>query len=156
MFDFQDFNVAHFLEALAQEYLAQGSEVDYLPFVYGAEFLPIAGNTTAEQTVTIDHDSDFILCAQTNSTVLNSTGAGVQFPADLVEIEIQTGQRSLQSDPAPLPAIFGTGQRPFVYYKPLVLSARSSFRVRLQRVGSDAYDSRFSFLGVKAFLRPAA
>ncbi len=154
--DFQDFNVTHFLDALAATYRANGIRVDYLPFVYGADFLPISGNTTARQTVTIDHDSDFILCAQTNVTTNAATGVGVQFPTDLARIILSTGQRQLQNQATPVPSIFGTAQRPYTLYKPLVLPAKSSFEVELQRQGADNYNSRFSFLGVKAFLAQAA
>lgn len=155
MYQFLDFNTAHYLDALREDYAAQGYDVAYLPFTYTADFLPLAASATQTTTVTIDHDSDFILGKQT-MTVFDGDGAGIEFPNFLARLIVETSQRQLQNRLTHALNLFGSAQRPNIYYKPLVLAAKSTFTVEAQDLSGADATIRLAFAGVKAFLRRAA
>lgn len=150
--DFLDFNLTHFLDALAAEYRAKGYDVAYQPFHYGADFVPLAASATQNTVVLIDHDSDFILSNQ-QFAGFDANGDAVLFPNVLATITSDTSQRQMQSEPVPLVSIFGTGQRPHLMFKPLIIPAKSSFTVTLQNLVATAVNIRLTFSGVKAFLQ---
>jgi len=150
MIDSNDFSLQNFLDFLASEYRRKGFTVQYQPFVYGADFVPINAGITDSRGVAIDHDADFILSAQT--FVSFETGGLVNLnPNMLVSLSDQSSQRQLQNEPLHLVGTFGTGQRPFMYYKPLVLRRRSTLLVTLTNNTLQNHNTRLSFQGVKAY-----
>lgn len=149
---FLDFNVTHFLDALAAEYRGRGVAVDYKPFCYVADFLPLASNSTETRQVAIDKDGDFCITAH-EFTCFDGAGASVAQPNVLVRLFPETSQRVLQSAPVHLLNIFGTGQQPHVLYRPLILPAKSSLRVELQNLQIVALTIRLVFEGVKVYSR---
>jgi len=156
MYNVMDFNLTTFLEALAAEYAQDGYTLQTLPFVYGVDFFPLAVSGTARQTVTIDHDSDFALCQQNSASFVAATGVGVAFPEWTAQVRLSTSQRALQNQQTPGVNIFGTAQRPYQLYKPLVLPAKSSFEVTLVNGAVAAYNVSLSFIGVKLFAKKTA
>lgn len=150
--DFLDFNLTHYLDALAGEYRANGYDVVYQPFHYGADFLPLGASASTGVVVLIDHDSDFIITNQ-QFAAFDNAGVNVPFPNVLATITSDTSQRQLQSQPVPLVSIFGTGQRPHLLFKPLLLPAKSSFTSTLSNQIATAVNVRLTFSGVKAFLQ---
>lgn len=152
---FLDFNLAHYLDALREDYQQQGYDVSYLPFVYTADFLPLAASGTDTETVTIDHDSDFILGKQTFA-VFDTDGVGIEFPNFTARIIVTTSQRQLQNQATHALNLFGSAQRPNVLYKPLVLSSKATFAIEATDLSGAASNIRLAFHGVKAFLHRAA
>jgi hypothetical protein len=150
--DFLDFNLTHYLDALAGEYRANGYDVVYQPFHYGADFLPLAASATQSVTVLIDHDSDFILSNQ-QVAAFDVNGDNVGLPNVLCTITSDTSQRQLQSQAIPVISLFGTGQRPHLLFKPLLLPSKSSFTAKLQNLNPILVNVRLTFSGVKAFLQ---
>jgi hypothetical protein len=150
MIDSNDFSLQNYLDTLASEYRRKGFTVQYQPFVYGADFVPINTLVTASVGVAIDHDADFILSAQT--FVCFETGGLVNLnPNMTVSLSDQSSQRQLQNEPLHLVGTFGTGQRPFLYFKPLVLRRRSTLLVTVTNSTLQNQNLRLSFQGVKAY-----
>jgi hypothetical protein len=145
--------MTNFLVALAEEYRARGFDVAYQNFVYGADFLPLAANATDSRVVTIEHDSDFILCAQTQTVFTALTY--VLNPNVLTQTMSESSQRAFQNQNAHLLNTYGTGQRPFLWPKPIVFEAKSAFTVQCTDLSGTVggQNIRLSFIGVKAFLR---
>lgn len=154
--DWLDFNYVHFLDALAAEYREQGYLVHYLPFVYGADFLPLTANATLPISTVIDHDADFVLCYQNFVASVQATGANVASPNVLAQQILETSGRRLQDKPTQIVNIFGTGQRPAVLFKPLVIPARSTISLVLQDLGGVTINIRASYIGVKAYVQDLA
>ena len=154
MYAFNDFSLTHYLDSLAAEYEQKGYSVDYRPFTYNANFLPIAATETAQTVVTIDHDSDFLLGYQTLAAFDAQTSTVIQYPNLLARIIVETQQRQLQNERTHVVNLFGTAERPWTYYKPALFSAKSSFTVELQNLTATPIDARFSFHGAKVILRP--
>ena len=152
--DHATFNLTDFLDSLGAEYRARGFAVQYQPFVYPCDFLPLPASADVTGTVNVDQDADFIL-AQQAAAVFLADGTYVPNPNITVEIRPATSQRQLQSNPVNLGNVFGTGERPHLLFKPLVLAARSSMTVRLVDLSATLQYVRLSFEGVKAFLRKA-
>lgn len=155
MLDFLDFHMTSWLDAFRAQYRARGFDVAYWPFIYGAEFLPLVGNTTQQTQVTIDHDADFILCTQTFAS-FTTIGAAVTAPNILINLRLDTSQRFLMSQPVHLTTIFGTGERPHVLYKPLLMPAKTTMNVEADSEQASDNVLRLSFIGVKAYLSRAS
>jgi hypothetical protein len=154
MFDFYDFTTAQFLDALADVYEARGYRVQYLPFVYSVDFIPLNGNDEQSRQVEINADADFICTALTY--VANVTGASaLTLPIVVASIVIDNNQRALTNVFTLLGNLYGTGPRPGNLFKPLVLPANSTMTVTLQNQAQDGLEIRLSHVGVKAFLFPA-
>ncbi len=149
-----DFNYVHFLDALAEEYRAQGYLVHFQPFTYGADFLPLTLLTTQSVTTVIDHDADFVLCFQNFAATVAATNANLAAPNSLAQQILETSGRRLQDRPTHILNIFGTGQRPAVLFKPIVIPARSTISLELQDLGGITLDIRISYVGCKAYVSP--
>lgn len=148
------YGLTNYLVALAQEYRARGFSVTYQPFVYGADWLPLAASGTASRVVTIEHDADFVWCFNTQTVF--TVAAFVQNPNILLRFTSETSQRQFQNAQTHMLNVCGTGQRPFPWYKPVVFSAKSSFTIEAQDLSATEQSIRLGFHGVKAFLAPAA
>lgn len=147
--DFLDFNLTRWLDHQSALYRRRGYEVSYLPFVYGADFLPVT-NVAAIQTVTIDHDSDFFWCMSTASA-FTAAGAGTNNPNATILITADSSQRQIMNQRTALTNIFGTGLRPHRLIKPMLLPAKTTLSVEAVTVTGADQNLRLSFIGVKAF-----
>lgn len=148
--EYLDYNLSHYLDALAAEYARDGFTVQYQPFSYPADFLPLAASAEQTVQVAIDQDADFVLAQQT-ITAFETDGTDVLAPNLTVQLRPTSSQRQLQTNPVHVGNVFGTGERPHLYFKPLVLSARSSLQVTLTNLVATAYNVYLNFEGVKAF-----
>lgn len=147
-----DWSQAAFLDSLEELHRRRGYEVDFQPGYYPADFLPLTAGATQEFPVTIDPDSDFVLCQQMG-VYFDNAGITLAAPNVLVEMRSEANQRDLQNQPVHLMGIFGTGERPYVYYRPLILRARGTLFVRLQSLSGGDINIRLTFGGVKAYLK---
>lgn len=156
MLSFLDHNLTKRLIAKRREYASRGFRVmQYLPFVYAADFLPLLGNTSDVDSVTIDQDADFLLCMQTFSA-FSTAGAAQSAPNILLRLTSDAVSRELQSQQVHVINCFGTGERPFILYEPLELPAKSSLTVEAQSLTATDINLRLSFIGVKVFKQPAS
>ena len=152
MKDFSDFHLTYWLDAIALEYRQRGFSVTYQPFAYGADFRPLSSLSTGTiQTTTIDRDADFIWCE--NSYVAYTTAGANQIQPDLlVQHTAVSSQRDLENQPVHLMNVYGTGERPFIWTKPIVVSAKSAITVVLSSNVAADLNVSLTWLGVKAFL----
>lgn len=156
MFDFNDFHVTYWLDAIAAEYRAKGFGVQYQPFVYGVDFMPLSSGATTTNPVTIDRDADFVWCQSTFAAFDPATAVTDPGPQIQVQHRLATSQRFLENTPVHLTGVYGTGERPYIFFKPLLLPAKSSVRVTLiNGVGADR-NVQLSWIGVKVFTQPIA
>lgn len=151
MFHYNDFGQTHFLDALAAHYKRRGFQVNYEPFTQVIEFLPILAGTTDQQSFTVDADADFVIC-QTTVSAFTTAGASVNNPNSVCELKNESTGRLYQSVAQHVQNLFGTGERPFLWYCPEVLASRTTISLLLTNLSVNDMNLRFSFIGVKAFL----
>lgn len=148
---------ATYLDEIAASYEARGYRVQFLPFFYSAAWLPLVTATTQSQTITIDHDSDFI-CTQLGQSV-HDTATPPVFdiqPRIQVRFILGTAQKRLDNIPIILPTAWGFGGQPTILAKPLVLPAKTTVELELEAVnGIPDRNVNLTLGGVKAFLSGA-
>jgi hypothetical protein len=133
-------------------------------FVYQALFSGTAtagnaGQLTAGATATfqinIQADSDFkILAGTQHASVANTaqTFSTVTWPQITVLLTDQGSGRNLMDNPVDVASMFGTGQLPFFWPTPKILSARSTLQVQCTSYeSSQTTNLRLYFIGVKLF-----
>jgi len=151
--NFLDFNMTRQLHAHKARLRKAGYKiVQFLPYVYAADYLPLTGNTTVQVPVTIDQDSDFLLCQQTFAA-FTTAGAAQSAPNILIRYTADAVARQLMSQAVHLANIFGTGERPYIWYQPLELPAKSNLHVEADSETATDLHLRLSFIGVKVYKR---
>lgn len=151
MFRSHDYPINHFLEKLRQEYRRKGSDVEFLPFTYNADFLPLAASATANVVSTTDHDSDFIIMQSMQATFTSPAGVFTKNPNILVRITHDVSGRRFEDRDTALTNTFGHGERPFPWMRPAFIPAKSSFTTTLSNQDAgNAFTVRLSYWGVKA------
>lgn len=151
MYDFPDFHLTYWLDAIALEYRRRGFNVKYQPFVYGADFRPILSTVTAQATTTIDSDADFIWC-QSTYVAFTPAGANQIAPDLLVQHTAVSSQRDLENGFVHMLNVYGTGERPFLWAKPLVVAAKSAITVAVTNNAGADLNVSLSWIGVKAYI----
>ncbi len=151
MLDYFDFSQSRQLAKRKAELQRQGYKVTFRPFVYPSDFLPLTGNTTDSDVVTIDGDAPFIWCASTFSA-FTTAGVAQTAPNILIKLRPESVQRELMNNQVHLISIFGTGERPHQLYIPLELPAKSALSVDVDSDTADDINLRLSFIGVKVFI----
>jgi hypothetical protein len=155
MIDFWDFNQSNYLASLAEEYRRSGRQVTFLPFVYGLDFLGLAQNVVTTLKLTINNDADFLLC-QRSSVCNDAAGNLILRPTVTVLMVVDSSQRACNNVPTLLPLMFGSGPRPYLLPKPLLLPARSTCSLTLNNFSATVLSVRLAFVGVKVFQGGAA
>ena len=143
------------LEVLRSEYRRQGSEVEFWPFFYNAEYLPVALSSSAVFVNTADNDSDFAIFQTMQSAFNSVSGAFVATPNCTVRIVYDVSGRRLEDRDTHLLNIFGRGQRPFWWPRPFVVRAKGSWSTTINNLDAAvAFNIRLTFSGVKVFRLP--
>lgn len=151
MLDQLDYGTAYWLDYYEARARKNGYIVEYEPFIYPADFLPIAAAGTDEKPVTIDQYADFILTHQTLAVINNATGTAVTQPNFLARLIGESSGRQFQSDQVHVMNVFGTGQRPFILSVPPIFNASTTFSVELENIdAANAYRVHLAFIGVHA------
>jgi len=126
-------------------------------YVYQENFLALASGATANGSIEVQADSDFVL---QKMNYFADIAAAAQTPTTgvipLVTLQlIDTGSgRNLFESAVPIPSIFGTGQLPFVLPIPRVFFARSTIALQVTNFdAAETYNLRLSFIGYKAYPR---
>jgi hypothetical protein len=156
MYDNNDFHQTYWLDALAADYRAKGFSVSFQPFVYGTDFLPIAIGATVTNPVTIDRDADFIWTGSTFAAFNPADAVTDPGPQMTVRHRLATSQRFLENAPVHLTTVYGTGERQYLWFKPLLLPAKSVVQVTVFNGVGVARNLHLSWIGVKAFISRAA
>lgn len=152
MLNYADHSLTRKLHARRAQRLAEGYRVvQFLPFVYAAEFLPLLANSSAPFNVTIDQDATFLLTASTFSS-FSDAGAAQTAPNILIRLTSDAVARQLMSAQVHLLNSFGTGERPFPWFEPLELPPKTNLTVEAQNLAGVNSNLRLSFIGVKEFL----
>lgn len=124
-------------------------------YVYEAEALLLAAGTAANDIITIEADSNFVL--QKLNYIADIAAAAFTDstrPIPLVTIQLtDTGSgRNLMSNPTPIPSIFGTGQLPFILPNPRVFLRNSTIQVAFANFDAAVtYGIRLAFIGYKIY-----
>jgi hypothetical protein len=126
------------------------------PFVYTAQFDNLASGATATDLISIQADADFKIMAATfqvnnNGAVLTSATAPNQPNVSVLLTDTGNG-RNLMDQAIPIPCLFGTGQLPFIWPVPKLMSARSTLQVQATSFeAAQAWDLTLHFIGVKLY-----
>lgn len=123
-------------------------------FVNTINFLNIAAGGTSLGNLQIDADSDFELVklsAQVNEHANDSLLDLNAVQATLMITDSGSG-RNLMNIPTPIPAIFGTGQLPYILPQPRIFKARTNIAFTLVNASAGTtYDLRLALSGRKIF-----
>lgn len=124
-------------------------------FVYSATFTALAAGTTATAQIPVQADSDFVLEKMTYFAHLAGaaqTAATRVIPNWTLQIT-DTGSNRLLSDfQIFIPAMFGTGEIPFILPQPKVFRANSVIQLNVTSAeAANAYTLQVAFVGHKIF-----
>ena len=124
-------------------------------YVYESEALALASGDSANDTINIEADSDFLmqkLSYQADIAAAAFTDSGRPIPNVTVQL-IDTGSgRQLMQNPIPIPSIFGTGQLPFILPNPRKFLRNSTIQVAYTNFDAAVtYNIRLAFIGYKIY-----
>jgi hypothetical protein len=100
------------------------------PYAYEVLFASIAPGVTAVGQIPIENDADFKCLAGTfDASIANAAYTDSTRPIPLCNVQIRnTGTgRAFFNQAVPVSAVFGTGQRPFLWPVPKLMKMRSLF-----------------------------
>lgn len=151
MFRMHDYPISNFLETMRAEYRKGGRDVEFLPFGYNADFLPLAASGTANVVNATDHDADFVIIETMQSTWTSPGGAFTGAPLITVRITYDVSGRRFEDRDSALVNLFGRGGFPHQWPRPMVIKAKASFTTTLtNQDAANAYTVRLTYWGVKA------
>lgn len=116
-------------------------------FVYSAVLNGgLASGATDVASFNVDKDSDFLW---TKATYWATDGTGVTsatrlIPGVTITIKDTTSGRDIMTAPVPIPAMFGTGELPFILPVPKLLPATSTITVNFASLD----DANYSYIGL--------
>lgn len=122
-------------------------------YTYGLVFSGLANGTQATGVINIEADSyfkvqkltyfaDIALAAQTDSSRI--------VPLVTVSVTDTGSGRQLMNEAQPIPALFGTGELPFILPTPKIFKPRTSLSITIANFSSGStYNVRLLFNGAK-------
>jgi hypothetical protein len=126
-------------------------------FVYPVSFDSVAPGAQQIQSITLQADSHFKWTASSYAAnIANAAFTSGDTPIPNVSLQIQDGGtgRILFNAPVPVPAIFGTGQLPFILPIPRIFMARSAITFTLANYDdTETYNVQLALSGMKIFSR---
>lgn len=124
-------------------------------YVYEAEALVLAAGASANDTIQIEADSDFILqklTYQADLAGVAQTDATRVLPNVLVLLTDTGSGRQLMQTPIPIPSFFGIGAIPFILPNPRLFMRNSTITVAFTSFEAAATPSvRLAFIGYKIY-----
>lgn len=124
-------------------------------YVYEALATAIAVAGSANDTINIEADSDFILQKLTYEADLAGvaqTHATRIVPNVTVQITDTGSGRQLMQNPIPIPSIFGSGELPFILPNPRLFMRNSTIQVAFTSFEAAVTPTiRLSFIGYKVY-----
>lgn len=120
-------------------------------FVYGLRWLPLSASTTVTQSVAIESDSDFLICAITGFVVQTDESTVPSNGFQLIELSDDGSGRRFQNQAQHWNNIVGVGTLPAYLPFPKLVPRASTVSVTLQNLVATDYNIRLSLLGFKIF-----
>ena len=154
MYQIHEYPINAYLEVLRADYKRQGSQVEFWPFYYNAEFLNLALSSSGNAVNTADQDSDFAIF-MTMQTAFTTAGVFTSGPNCTVRIVYDVSGRRLEDRDTHLLNIFGRAQRPFWWPRPLLIRAKGSWTTTVNNLdAANGFNLRLTYGGVKIFKLP--
>lgn len=118
-------------------------------FIYSAVLTGgLSTGSTDVSSFNVDKDSDFMWTKGTYFALLTGGAAfnagNRPIPGITVTIKDTTSGRDLMTTPVPIPAMFGTGELPFILPVPKLLPATSTITINFASID----DADYSFVGL--------
>lgn len=145
----------------ALQSLAGASKIIKYTFTYNAVFYTaggannLAAGATSTVNVNIDAGAPFLIVSQTYdaNTANAARAAGTLVVPNIIALITDTGSnRALMDVATPVPAIFGTGQFPYILPEPKLMPANSQLQVQVTNIDAAAgYNLRLCFNGYKLY-----
>jgi len=124
-------------------------------YSYSVTFTALLFGTSAEQTILIEADSDFLLQELTyfsNIAQADQTDATRVIPMITLLITNTGSGRQFMDAVQPINNICGTGERPFILPQSKIFTARSSIQISAANFsGATNYNTTVSFIGTKLY-----
>ena len=150
MFGIHEYPLTSYLDKIRADYRAEGSDVSLIPFTYNTDYLPLSASQTLAVPNTTDDEGEFHIL-QTCQAVFTTAGAFQQFPNITALIFWDVSGRAAQDRPIHLVNLFGTGQRPHVWIRPMRIPIKSTWTTTLTNLdAANDLNVRLAFHGVKA------
>jgi hypothetical protein len=131
-------------------YARLGASVQLLPFTYTRSFTGVgAAPANLPMAIKTDNDSDFIWF-DTRSIAYTAAGVPQLRVRAFLSFRLGVTGRALTEPIAPALAVAGQAERPFVFYDPIVIPARSALFVTLTTLVDTIDSLELSLSGVKA------
>lgn len=121
-------------------------------FAYSFDFLPLAANSTATESIQIQADSSYLMMA-VSGTARDPAAVATVFdpPAVTVQFDSSGSGRLLQNRAVDWDNIVGSAELPYLLSFPKWLDANSTLDAQLSNLGAQAYDIRLTLHGFKLF-----
>jgi len=124
-------------------------------YAYVVSFASIAPGATGNGSFNIDVDSDFRLEKLTYLAAIAGaaqTRSSWVVPLITVDIKMTGSSRAFSSAPIPIPALFGTGEIPFILPTPKLLGKNTTVSIALANFdAASTYSLYLAFIGTKIF-----
>lgn len=122
---------------------------------YQVDFASLTAGDSGSTSVNIQAEADFLL---EKLTYFADIAAGAQtdsariVPLVTVLITDSGTKRQIMSSAVPVPALFGTGEIPFILPQPKKFAARSSILIQVSNFSAaTTYNLRLSFIGTDIY-----
>lgn len=124
-------------------------------YVYVATFSGLAAAASANGTIQIEADADFMLQKLAyEADIAAAAFTASTRPVPNVNIQItDTGSgRQLMNNPVPIPSFFGTGELPFILPNPRKFTKQTTIALAVTNFDAAVtYNLRLSFIGYKIY-----
>lgn len=119
-------------------------------FAYQSIFDPIAVGATAQDPVSMDNDSDFLVLA-INGVVSNNAGlVQIAFPPLLIQLTYTGVGNNFYAQPDHFLNVVGSAEEPGLLLFPFLIPGGAVLQVTLQNLDpANTFDVRLSFQGAK-------
>ena len=126
-------------------------------YVYESEAIPVVSGQNVTDTINIEADSDFML---QKLTYFADIGTGLQtaetrvLPLVTVQLTDTGSGRQLMQNPIPIPALFGTGELPYIIPNPRKFLRNSTIQINYINYAvapPTDYNIRLAFHGYKIY-----
>lgn len=119
-------------------------------FSYNIEILALASGSTAQNSVTVQADSDFVIAYMAGVQFVNN--AAVTNPYSLIQITDTGTGKNFFNSPLPFGSVFGSGGFPFILPAPRTFAQNTTILAQIQNVNSAAAAGYYmSFMGTRIY-----
>ena len=124
-------------------------------YVYQATFLALAGASSANGTIQIEANSDFVvqkLSFAADIAAAVQTDSTRVLPLVTIQLTDTGSGRQYMNEQVPITALFGNGQLPFILPNPRFMAANSVLQIAVTNLtAATTYNLYLSFIGFKYY-----